>query len=159
VIAMRRRNAQGFGMKLKTLRLVCLVAAAVIGTAQVFAEEPNADDQKTIAIFKNAGESGHFFDKAYGFAVFPSIGKGGMGIGAAHGKGRVYEKGKPIGQSTMNQLSVGAQLGGQAYREIIFFQDERALRDFTKGNFELGADASAVAINAGAGAKAGTGGS
>ena len=110
----------------------------------------------TIAVFKKAGESRQFFDTAYGYAVFPSIGKGGVGVGAAHGNGRVYQKGRYVGDTSMTQLSVGLQLGGQAFSQIIFFQDERAFKDFTSGNFEFGAEASAVAITAGANAKANT---
>ncbi len=113
----------------------------------------------TISIFKNAGESGDFFNTAYGYAVFPTIGKGGIVVGGAYGTGRVFEKGKHIGDSSMTQVSVGFQLGGQAYSEIIFFQDQRALKEFTSGNFEFGADASVVAITASANAKASTTGS
>jgi lipid-binding SYLF domain-containing protein len=115
--------------------------------------------QDTIKVFKKAGESGRFFSGAYGYAVFPTIGKGGVGIGAAHGNGRVFEKGKYVGDTSMTQVSVGLQLGGQAFSQIIFFQDQRALKEFTSGNFEFGAEASAVAITAGAGAKANTAGS
>src|SRR4030095_15589682 len=71
----------------------------------------------TIAIFKKAGQSGTFFAKSYGYAVFPTIGKGGLGVGAAHGKGRVYAKGKHVGDTTMNQLSVGLQAGGPGRSE------------------------------------------
>lgn len=104
----------------------------------------------TIAIFKEAGESASFFDTSYGYAVLPSIGKAGIGIGGARGKGRVYEQGKTIGDTTMTQLTVGFQLGGQVYSQMIFFEDKRALDEFTSGNFEFGAQASAVAITAGA---------
>ena len=112
----------------------------------------------TIAIFKKAGQSGSFFAKSYGYAVFPTVGKGGLGVGAAHGSGRVYAKGKPIGTATMNQLSVGLQAGGQAFSQIVFFADQRALEEFTSGNFEFGASVQAVAITAAAGASAGTSG-
>ncbi len=112
----------------------------------------------TIKLFKNAGESASFFSDSYGYAVFPTIGEGGLVIGAAHGKGRVYEHGKYVGDSTMNEVSIGAQAGGQAFSEIIFFQDERAFREFTKGSYELGADIGAVAITAAASASAGTAG-
>ncbi|HTS85856.1 MAG TPA: YSC84-related protein [Usitatibacter sp.] len=113
----------------------------------------------TVNLFKNAGESGQFLGTAYGYAVFPTVGKAGVGVGGAHGKGRVYAQGKYIGDTTMNQLTVGLQLGGQAYSEMVFFEDERALKEFTSGNFEFGADASAIAITAAAGAKASTAGS
>ena len=117
-------------------------------------------DEYTDAItsFKDAGESGAYFANAYGYAVFPTIGKGGIGIGGAHGTGKVYAQGKAIGESKMNQLTVGLQLGGQAFSQIIFFENENALKDFTSGNFEFGAQATAVAITAGASASANTGG-
>jgi lipid-binding SYLF domain-containing protein len=113
----------------------------------------------TIALFKNAGASAAFLDSSYGYAVFPTIGKGGIGVGGAYGEGRVYKQGKYVGDTSMTQLSFGFQLGGQAYSEIIFFQDQRAFDEFTSGNFGFGANVSAVAITAGASAKAGTEGS
>jgi lipid-binding SYLF domain-containing protein len=97
-----------------------------------------------------------FHKSAYGYAVFPNIGKGGIGIGGAHGKGRVYRNGKKLGDVSMTQISIGLQLGGQAYRQVIYFEDERALKEFTSGNFEFGAQAEAIAITASAGAQAGT---
>ena len=118
-----------------------------------------ADDYAdTIKVFRNAGESGKFFGNSYGYAVFPTIGKGGLVVGGAHGSGRVYAKGAHVGDTTMTQVTVGLQLGGQAYSQIIFFQDKRAFDEFTSGNFEFGAQASAVAITAGAQAQAGTSG-
>lgn len=116
------------------------------------------DYDETIKIFKNAGESGTFFGNSYGYAVFPTIGKGGMGIGAAHGSGRVYVGGNHVGDTKMTQLTIGLQLGGQAYSQIIFFQDKRAFDEFTTGEFEFGAQATAVAITAGASAGASTAG-
>jgi len=110
----------------------------------------------TVKVFRDAGQSAKLFDKSYGYAVFPTIGKGGIGIGAAHGSGRVYAKGAHVGDTSMTQLSIGLQLGGQAYSQIIFFEDKRAFDEFTSGNFEFGAQASAVAITAGASAQAGT---
>ena len=111
-----------------------------------------------IKTFRRAGESGKYFDKCYGYAVFPTIGKGGIGIGGAHGSGRVYAKGAQIGNTSMTQVTVGWQLGGQAYSQIIFFQDKRAFDEFTSGHFEFGAQAAAVAITAGASAQATSGG-
>ena len=110
----------------------------------------------TIQIFSDAIESKELMNTAYGYAVFPTIGKGGVGIGGAYGKGRVYEQGKYIGDTSMTQVTVGFQFGGQAYSQVIFFEDERALKEFTSGNFEFGAQASAVAITAGAQAQAST---
>jgi len=111
-----------------------------------------------IKTFRNAGESASYFNTAYGYAVFPSIGKAGVGIGGAHGTGRVYAQGKDIGEAKMNQLTVGLQLGAQAYSQIIFFENQTALNDFTSGNFEFSAQATAVAITAGVSAEANTGG-
>jgi lipid-binding SYLF domain-containing protein len=113
---------------------------------------------ETVDLFKNAGESAALFKNCYGYAVFPSIGKGGLGIGGAYGKGRVYAKGKYTGDVKMTQVSIGFQAGGQAYSEIIFLEDQRAYDEFTGGNFEFGADVGAVAITAAAGASAGTNG-
>jgi lipid-binding SYLF domain-containing protein len=113
----------------------------------------------TVALFKNAGASSKFFGTAYGYAVFPTIGKGGFVVGGAHGTGRVYRQGVYVGDVSMTQVSVGLLAGGQAYSQIIFFQDERAFKEFTSGNFEFGADAQAVAITAAAGAGTGTTGS
>jgi lipid-binding SYLF domain-containing protein len=113
----------------------------------------------TINVFKKAVESSRFFRTAYGYAIFPTIGKGGVGVGAAYGKGRVYEKGRYVGDTSMTQVTVGFQLGGQAYSQIIFFENRNAFKEFTSGNFEFGAEASAVAITAAAGAQANTAGS
>lgn len=95
-----------------------------------------------------------WFDEAYGYAVFPSVAKGGLGVGGAYGEGQVFEQGKLIGYASLVQATVGLQFGGQAYTEIIFFKDEAALERFTGGNFELGAQASVVAITVGASADA-----
>jgi lipid-binding SYLF domain-containing protein len=129
-----------------------LALLMVLPFSSAFADEY----ANTIKVFRDAGESGTFFGNAYGYAVFPTIGKGGFVVGAAHGNGRVYRQGKFIGDTSMTQLSVGAQLGGQAYSEMIFFQNKNALDEFTSGNFEFGAQASAVAITAGASASGGS---
>jgi len=115
--------------------------------------DPNKPDevQEAIAAFKATDpELNIFFDKAHGYAVFPSVGKAGMGIGGAYGKGVVYEQGEEIGSTTLKHISMGFEFGGESYREIIFFQDKKTLDDFKQGNYELGAQASAVAIKKGA---------
>ena len=114
--------------------------------------------QDAINVFKKAIESSTLFDTAYGYAVFPTIGKGGLVLGGAFGKGRVYEKGKYIGDTSVTQLTVGLQAGGEGFSQIIFFEDRRALNEFTSGDYEFGAQASAVAITAAAHAQAGTAG-
>jgi lipid-binding SYLF domain-containing protein len=88
------------------------------------------------------------FASAYGYAVFPTVGKGGLGIGGARGKGWVYEGGKLIGRSTLTQVSVGFQFGGQAYSEVVFFKDKAALDGFRTGHLKLDAQASAIAVTA-----------
>lgn len=137
----------------RSLVLFC-AALLLIGAGVVRADEYS----DTVALFKDAGESAGFFKDCYGYAVFPTIGKGGLGIGGAHGKGRVYSKGKHIGDTSMTQVSIGFQAGGQAYSQMIFFEDKRALDEFTSGEFAFGADVNAVAITAAAGASAGTSG-
>jgi len=133
---------------LKTMAFLLLLVPFAGAHADKYAD--------TIQIFKEAGESGAFFDDAYGYAVFPTIGKGGLVVGAAGGSGRVYVGGQPVGNSTFSQVSIGLQAGGQAYSMIVFFQDERAFNEFSSGSFKFGAGASAVAITAGASAEAST---
>lgn len=133
--------------------LVSALSAALLAWCATASADNYAD---TIALFKNAGESAAFFEHSYGYAVFPTIGKGGFVVGGAHGEGRVFEHGIYVGDTTVTQLTVGFQAGGQAYSQIVFFEDERAFKEFTNGNFEFGADVGAVAITAAAGAKAGT---
>ena len=111
----------------------------------------------TIAAFKKATASQGFFDHAYGYAVFPTIGKGGVVlVGGAHGKGQVYRGAAMTGRTSVTQLSVGFQLGGEAFSQIIFFEDKLAYDRFTAGNFEFSAQAQAVAIVIGAQAQTGT---
>ena len=124
------------------LRAVFLVFAALV-SGPTWADNYS----ETIEMFRDAIRS-DFFNGAYGFAVFPNIGKGGMGIGGAHGKGQVYRQGAHVGDTKMTQLTVGFQLGGQVYSQIILFKDEKSFKDFTSGNFEFGAQATAIAITA-----------
>jgi lipid-binding SYLF domain-containing protein len=112
----------------------------------------------TIARFKAANQSENFFRSCYGYAVFPTIGEGAIGVGGAFGKGRVYVRGRHMGDVSMGQLSVGFQAGGKGFSQIIFFEDRRALDEFEASGFEFGANVSAVAITAGASATASTNG-
>ena len=102
--------------------------------------------------FKRIRRLKPYFKEAAGFAVFPNIAKAGLGIGGARGNGEVFEDGKVIGSTTVTQLSFGFQLGGQAFSQIIFFQNKRDVDRFTDGNFEFGASASAALITEGANA-------
>jgi lipid-binding SYLF domain-containing protein len=135
--------------------ITCLLAIAPL--LLLVAGVSRADNYSdTVTLFRNAGASGDFFQKSYAYAVFPTVGEAGFVVGGAGGKGRVYEHGKYVGDTTMAQLSVGFQLGGKAYSQIIFFEDKRALNEFESGSFAFGAGVSAIAITAGASASAGT---
>ena len=138
--------------------LLPALAASVVLAGLAAAPTPaRADDYAdTVQLFKNAGQSGTFFNKAHGYAVFPTIGKGALGIGGARGKGRVYVQGRHVGDTTLTQVSIGFQAGGQAFSQIVFFEDERAFREFSSGQFGFGAGVSAVAITAAASASAST---
>jgi lipid-binding SYLF domain-containing protein len=115
----------------------------------------NGEAQETIKKFKNKDKGiSSFFKSSYAYAVFPTVGKAGIGIGGAYGKGYVFHSGKQIGTAKLTQVSVGFQLGGQAYSEIIFFQNKSTFNKFTNGNLKFGAGVSAVAVTAGAAASA-----
>ena len=95
-----------------------------------------------------------FFDTAAGYAVFPSVGKGAIGVGGAYGRGELYEGGKLVGYCTLTQASIGLALGGQKYTEMIFFESKTALDRFKSGSFAFAAQASAVALKSGVSANA-----
>ena len=144
---------------MRRLSLFIIVALIVSLAGPALAKRQVQDYSPTINKFKQSSDVRPVFDVAYAYAVFPTIGKGGLGVGAAHGKGQVYLNGKVIGFTGLTDLSIGFQAGGQAYSQVVFFEDERALREFTSGSFAFDAEAGAIAIQAGASAKAGTEGS
>jgi len=118
--------------------------------------DPNAEKKAsaTVAEFKKSSPNlAAYFSKARGYIVYPSIGKAGFGIGGAHGSGIVYEAGKAIGTSKLTQVSFGFQFGGQVYSEIVFFQDKASMNKFKKGEIELSAQASAIAVTTSISAK------
>jgi lipid-binding SYLF domain-containing protein len=124
-------------------------------------ERPALDAEAQVAITRFQAEDptmSRFFENSVGYAVFPDVGKGAVGIGGAYGQGVVYEKrdGQPvrIGYATLKQGTIGVQLGGQTYSEIIFFQDVLRLSNFKSGRMEFSAQASAVAAKKGASADA-----
>ena len=137
-----------------------LIALLVFsGTAQAW--EPDPKDEMELSVAKSilgakAKDStlANWFETATAYAVFPRVGKAGIGIGGARGKGLVIQDDKTIGRASLTQLTVGLQLGAQSYSEYVFFRDQTALDDFKRGNFELGAQVSAVAVTAGASADA-----
>jgi len=138
-------------LKMKTfLALITMVFALASGLARA--------DSYTDAVkeYRQAPATAPFFKNAYGHAIFPTIGKGAIGVGGAYGEGRVYKGSAYTGDVSMAQLSIGWQLGGQTYSELIFFETKEAFDKFTAGNFGFSAEASAIAITVGAGASAGT---
>lgn len=131
--------------------LLTLLMSMVFSSA--WADEYTA----TKKMFEEAGVS-DMFKSAYGYALFPTIGKAGFVVGGAYGEGRVYEQGKYLGNTAMTQATIGFQIGGEGFSQVVFFQDNRALTEFINGNFEFGADVSAVALTAAAKASANTAG-
>ena len=128
-------------------RLLCLLLA--LWSVPVTRTGAQENVPKTIARFKEKDPRvARAFDEAYGYVVFPTVGKGAIGVGGARGKGWVYERGRRIGRASLTQVTIGLQLGGQAYSEVIFFKDKAALGDFTRGNFEFDAQVSAIAVTA-----------
>ena len=142
---------------MKQIPLFLLVACIfALSTMAVDAEAKNYSN--TIKIFRNSPNLEKFFKNSYGYAVFPVIGKGGYVIGGSYGEGRVYRGDKATGKTSVFEGSIGLQIGGEAFSEIIFFQDKRAYDEFTSGDFEFAATAQAVAVTAGVSARAGTAG-
>ncbi|MEE4167225.1 MAG: lipid-binding SYLF domain-containing protein [Desulfocapsaceae bacterium] len=137
-----------------------VLRSALIVFLFAFLCSPSYADEysETKEMFANAGAA-NLFDSAYGYALFPTIGKAGFIVGGAYGKGRVYEQGNYVGDTSMTQASIGFQIGGAGFSQVVFFEDKRALDTFTTGNFEFGAEAQAVAITAAAGATSNTAGS
>jgi len=143
-------------IKSNRARLGIVLVALLLALPAAAKKRTVRDYSKTINDFRQIEAVAPFFQSAYGYAVFPTIGKGGLGIGASHGKGQVYQGGNVIGFTSTSDISVGFQAGGQAYSQIIFFQNADALQEFTSGNFEFGASAEAIAVQAKAEAGAST---
>jgi len=139
-----------------SLRALVIAAAALVATSNVALAQKVEDQSETIGLFKGIPQVAPYFGSAYGYAVWDRIGRGGMGIGGARGRGQVYRGGTVTGFSTLTDVTFGAQLGGQAYRQVIFFQNQAAFDKFVAGKFEFDASASAVAVTASAQASAGT---
>jgi len=113
--------------------------------------ELQQEAMRTIAAFKRKDPSlSRFFESAAGWAVFPTVGKAGFWVGGAYGKGVVYSKGRITGYTTLKQVTIGFQFGGQAYSEIVFFRDQAAMKRFRQEKLEFDAQVSAVAADKGA---------
>ncbi len=132
--------------------LLLLLSGMFFATAEA-GWDPRSEDKAKDAVEyfrKNAPVLNRYFEKAYGYAVFPDVYKGGlMIVGGGHGNGYVFELNNYVGRSAITQLSVGPQLGGQSFSEIIFFKDRENLDSFKKGNFELNAQIAAVVVTTG----------
>jgi lipid-binding SYLF domain-containing protein len=136
--------------KLPSLLIIAFLFGILSAAAEI------NDYSSTINVFRDSPALTKFFNNSYGYAVFPIIGKAGYVIGGSYGEGQVFRGGKVTGKTTVIEGSIGLQLGGKAFSEMIFFQDKRAYDDFTSGNFEFGATAQATAVTAAAEVRAGT---
>jgi lipid-binding SYLF domain-containing protein len=148
---MRMRTCAGALRRCGTAFL--LLPALALGAAQ--APQQSAEVKETLALFISRDSTlASALEQVPGYAVFPSVIKGGVGFGAARGSGQLIEGGKAVGTTTLTQVTVGFQLGGQVYSELVIFENETTLQAFKKGNFEFAAQLSAVAAAEGASANA-----
>lgn len=141
-------------MKLKLIAVMSAFLTLAGSTAYAAASVEKC--RTTFDKFKALGNVPQLLAQSYGYAVLPTIGKGGIGVGAAGGTGCVFAGGKHTGNVSMGQVTIGFQLGGQSYSQLILFQNKDTYNEFTQGNFEFGADATAVALTYGAQAGATT---
>ena len=146
-------------MKKLSVALIALGLVFISAFAQAWT--PDSSDKMELSVAQSIitakGKDpslASWFDSAYAYAVFPRVGKGGVGIGGAYGKGLVIYADRTVGKTSLSQVTIGFQLGGQVYAEYIMFKDKTAFDQFTRGNFEMGAQVSAVAITLGASADA-----
>jgi lipid-binding SYLF domain-containing protein len=146
---------------MKKLSIALITLSLIFVSSFVQAWSPDSSDKLELAVAqalitaKDKDPSlEKWFKEAHGYAVFPTVGKGGIGIGGAHGKGIVIKNDKTVATTSLSQLTIGFQLGGQVYSQFILFKDETAFSNFSRGNFEMGAQVSAVAVTLGASADA-----
>jgi len=150
---------------MKKYNITMIIQSVILSSVMFFTNSARAQSGKEKELIQDCDSAkaefiqtdpslSKFFASAAGYVIFPNVGKGAVGIGGASGNGIVYEKGRMIGKAKLSQVSVGFQLGGQAYRELIFFETQEALDRFKKNKVELSAQASAVAATAGASANA-----
>jgi lipid-binding SYLF domain-containing protein len=140
---------------IRTMSIAAGLAALLAAPAVARADATVKEAKSAVTAMKNADPGlKKFFDHSVGYAVFPSVGKGGLVVGGAGGSGIVFQKGKAVGTTTLSQITVGAQVGGQAYSEIIFFETAETLAAFKKGEWTMAAQVSAVMLKSGASADA-----
>lgn len=147
---------------MKTTSYVTLTKAIflflLLAMSSTVFSQSSSKDQRIISDSKEAKADfikvdklmSNLFENAFGYAIFPNVGKGGIGLGGASGNGAVYQRGRLIGMAKLTQVTIGFQWGGQAYREVIFFESEKDLDRFKENKVKLSAQASAVAVTAGA---------
>lgn len=134
--------------KIFKISLAALSTAALFAVNTLAADDLAMQAKQTIADFQSADPNlGSFMNNSAAYAVFPSIGKGGLVVGGARGAGVLFENGVITGRTTVTQGSIGAQVGGQTYSQIIVFQSPSAVSNFKNGKFSLGADVNAIALS------------
>lgn len=143
-------NKPAFHLRITSMAIIVMLAGCATTPSD---ETLIRESESTVARFveHDAGIR-RWVDQAHGYAVFPDIGKGGLGVGGAYGRGIVFEQGRPVGRTTLTQGTFGAQIGAQTYSQIIFFRDQKALQTFQLENFEFSAQLTAVAATTGAAA-------
>jgi lipid-binding SYLF domain-containing protein len=141
---------------IRTTTIVASLAALLVAAPTAARADATVKEAESAVTAMKKADPGleKFFDHATGYAVFPSVGKGGLVVGGAGGSGIVFEHGKAVGKTTLSQVTIGAQIGGQAYYEIIFFENAETLAAFKKGEWTMAAQVSAVALSSGASADA-----
>ena len=146
---MKKNNI--FRMTVISLLLIGLAISVPVFSQNAKEKDLIADCENAKAEFvKSDSLMQSLFANSYAYVIFPNIGKGAIGVGGAAGNGIVFQNGNPIGSAKMKQVSIGFQFGGQAYREVIFFENEAALDRFKQNKFEFAGQASAVAVTKGA---------
>src|SRR5215470_1201349 len=134
---------------IRAATMLLLITAPVCSFAQDSTKDSKLieDCHSSRAAFTKTDSLMHsLFESAAAYAIFPNVGKGGIGVGGAAGNGILFENGQPVGKASMKQVNIGFQFGGQAYREVIFFENHNALNNFKQNNFEFSAQASAIAV-------------
>lgn len=146
-------------------RMCGLIVVTVLGLGLgACSTEPKSDSGKStldaessaaLTAFKNDDSSlQSLLDRSVGYAVFPDIGKAGLGVGGSYGRGEVFEAGKKIGYADVVKGTIGLQIGAQNFSELVVFLNQKNLDAFKRSEMELSADVSAVAIKSGAAAAA-----
>ena len=154
-----RTSHRDGGWTMTSTQGVLLVLVVVAGLMVSCATAPSSSEDKQALITEAATrmqqmraedpEVGELVKRGYGYSLFPKVGKGGLVVGGAYGRGVVYEQGRHIGYSDLTQGSVGLQAGGQTFSELLVFENKSALDQFKEGKLNFAADASAVVLKSG----------